>query len=111
VCSYILVASASDLGTYRRLIFEGIENSLYLEYHFLGGWQNIFGKTDILRLSVSEWIRLVQDIGDRIAEVPDSIFFDGCAESRARTTPRCLSPGPEYRFPMVCWAQEILRLA
>ena len=33
----------------------------------------MIGKTDILRLSVSERIQLVQDIWDSIAEVPDSI--------------------------------------
>ncbi|OGP56519.1 MAG: addiction module protein [Deltaproteobacteria bacterium RBG_13_52_11b] len=33
----------------------------------------MMGKTDILRLSVSERIQLVQDIWDSIAEVPDSV--------------------------------------
>ncbi len=33
----------------------------------------MIGKADILRLSVSERIQLVQDIWDSIAEVPDSL--------------------------------------
>ncbi len=33
----------------------------------------MIGKADILRLSVSERIQLVEDIWDSIAEVPDSI--------------------------------------
>jgi putative addiction module component (TIGR02574 family) len=41
--------------------------------YFQGGQQKMIGKADILRLSVSERIQLVQDIWDSIAEVPDSI--------------------------------------
>jgi len=33
----------------------------------------MLGKADILRLSISERIQLVQDIWDSIAEVPDSV--------------------------------------
>ena len=33
----------------------------------------MLGKADILNLSVSERIQLVQDIWDSIAEVPDSV--------------------------------------
>ncbi len=33
----------------------------------------MLGKADILKLSVSERIQLVQDIWDSIAEVPDSV--------------------------------------
>jgi putative addiction module component (TIGR02574 family) len=33
----------------------------------------MLGKADILKLSVSEGIQLVQDIWDSIAEVPDSV--------------------------------------
>ena len=33
----------------------------------------MLGKADILRLTVSERIQLVQDIWDSIAEVPDSV--------------------------------------
>ena len=33
----------------------------------------MIGKTDILKLSISERIQLVQDIWDSIAEVPDSV--------------------------------------
>ena len=33
----------------------------------------MIGKADILRLSISERIQLVEDIWDSIAEVPDSI--------------------------------------
>jgi putative addiction module component (TIGR02574 family) len=40
---------------------------------FIGGWRNMLGKADILNLSVSERIQLVQDIWDSIAEVPDSV--------------------------------------
>jgi putative addiction module component (TIGR02574 family) len=40
---------------------------------FIEGWRNRIGKADILNLSVSERIQLVQDIWDSIAEVPDSV--------------------------------------
>jgi len=40
---------------------------------FMGGSRNMLGKADILNLSVSERIQLVQDIWDSIAEVPDSV--------------------------------------
>jgi putative addiction module component (TIGR02574 family) len=40
---------------------------------FIGGDPTMIGKADILRLSVSERIQLVEDIWDSIAEVPDSI--------------------------------------
>jgi putative addiction module component (TIGR02574 family) len=40
---------------------------------FIGGWRNMLGKADILNLSVSERIQLVQDIWDSIAEMPDSV--------------------------------------
>ena len=35
----------------------------------------MMGKADILRLSISERIQLVQDIWDSIAEVPDSVLL------------------------------------
>jgi putative addiction module component (TIGR02574 family) len=35
----------------------------------------MLGKGDILKLSVSERIQLVQDIWDSIAEVPDSVLL------------------------------------
>ncbi len=35
----------------------------------------MMGKSDILRLSISERIQLVQDIWDSIAEVPDSVLL------------------------------------
>ena len=35
----------------------------------------MLGKSDILRLSLSERIQLVQDIWDSIAEVPDSVLL------------------------------------
>jgi putative addiction module component (TIGR02574 family) len=38
-----------------------------------GGQRSMMGKTDILRLSISERIQLVQDIWDSIAELPDSV--------------------------------------
>ena len=41
----------------------------------------MIGKADILRLSVSERIQLVEDIWDSIAEVPDSDPPDRRAES------------------------------
>ena len=37
----------------------------------------MMGKADILRLSISERIQLVQDIWDSIAEVPDSVLLTG----------------------------------
>jgi putative addiction module component (TIGR02574 family) len=38
-----------------------------------GGQRSMMGTTDILRLSISERIQLVQDIWDSIAELPDSV--------------------------------------
>lgn len=35
----------------------------------------MMGKADILRLTISERIQLVQDIWDSIAEVPDSVLL------------------------------------
>ena len=35
----------------------------------------MLGKADILRLSISERIQLVQDIWDSIEEVPDSVLL------------------------------------
>lgn len=35
----------------------------------------MLGKADILKLSISERIQLVQDIWDSIAEVPDSVLL------------------------------------
>jgi putative addiction module component (TIGR02574 family) len=62
--------AAGELGRSKQLKTDEIRTIIYVKE---GGHRKMIGKTDILRLSVSERIQLVQDIWDSIAEVPDSI--------------------------------------
>jgi putative addiction module component (TIGR02574 family) len=59
----------------------------------------MLGKSDILNLSISERIQLVQDIWDSIAEVPDSVPLTDEQKAELDRRPDAYHKDPEVGSP------------
>lgn len=65
----------------------------------MGGSRNLLGKSDILNLSISEKIQLVQDIWDSLAEAPDSVSLTDGQKAKLNRRLDAYHKDPEVGSP------------